>query len=50
LDIKDKESALRKKSYNCVLALDEYFPEMLQFWSTCFSILKKDFALTNHST
>ena len=50
LDIKNKEDALRKKSYDCVFILDEYFPEMLQFWNTCFSILKNDLTLANHST
>ena len=50
LDLNNREQATKNKSYACTFNLDEYFPEMLQFWNTCFSIFKDDLALTNHST
>jgi len=46
LDIANKDQALENKSYACVFILNEYFPEMLQFWNTCLTILNKDLALT----
>lgn len=45
LDINNKEKALKNKSYTCVFILDEYFPEMLQFWNTCFTIFNDDLNL-----
>ena len=51
LDIKNKDEALKNKSYNFTYILDEIFPEMLQFWDVCFSILDNDIkALTSKST
>lgn len=41
LDINNKEDALKNRSYHCTLILDKYFPEMLNFWETTFSILSK---------
>lgn len=46
LDIPNKEQALENESYACVFILNEYFPEMLQFWNTCLTVLNKDLALT----
>jgi hypothetical protein len=42
LDIANKNEALKKKSYHCTYILDKIFPEMLQFWNTCLSILGDD--------
>ncbi len=40
LDIKNKDQALARGSYSCQLTLDEYFPEVIQFWETVFEIMK----------
>jgi len=32
LDIGNKKQAIEKGGYNCTLNLDEYFPEMIEFW------------------
>ena len=51
LDIKNKDEALKNKSYHCTYILDEIFPELLKFWNVCFSILDNDIkALTSKST
>lgn len=51
VEIAHHDEALKNMSYQCVCNLDEIFPEMLQFWQTCLSILDKDSKnLTNGST
>jgi len=51
LDIRNKDEALKNNSYSCTYILDKIFPEMLEFWKTCFSIYEKDKeSLTTHST
>ena len=42
LDICNKEKAIKNRSYTYTVILDTYFPEMLQFWDKCFSILECD--------
>jgi hypothetical protein len=44
LDIKNKDKAVKEKSYFFTCILDAIFPEMLEFWNTAFSILKDDVA------
>lgn len=40
LDIRNKDQALARGSYFCQLTLNEYFPEIIQFWETVFGIMK----------
>lgn len=42
IDVKNKEEALRNKSYHFTYILDEIFPEMQRFWNICFSIFERD--------
>jgi len=42
LDINHKKEALVNMSYQGIYNLDIFFPEMLEFWNTSFSILEKD--------
>lgn len=42
LDIENKKAALEKNSYHCTIILDEYFPEMVTFWTSVFNIIQKD--------
>jgi hypothetical protein len=41
LDIKNRDQALARGSYYCQLTLNEYFPEIIQFWKTVFEIMKQ---------
>ena len=41
LDINNKEKAIENKRYHCVFNLDNYFPEMIEFWNVAFSLLDK---------
>ena len=41
LDINNKDEAIKNNSYNCKLNLDIYFPEMVKFWETVFTIMEK---------
>jgi len=38
LDIKNKKAAIERNSYRCTISLDEYFPEMVAFWTSMFKI------------
>lgn len=40
LDIENRDQALARGSYFCQLTLNEYFPEVIQFWKTVFEIMK----------
>lgn len=42
LDIKNKKAAIEKNSYHCTIVLDEYFPEMVEFWTSIFDMMQKD--------
>ena len=42
LDIKNKKAAIEKNSYHCTIILDEYFPEMVKFWTSIFNIIQKN--------
>jgi hypothetical protein len=39
LDVNNKDKAIENNSYSCVIILDEYFPEMIQFWRHIFTYL-----------
>ena len=45
IDIKNKSEAISSHGFNCILNLDLTFPEMLDFWLVCLSVLKKDIEL-----
>ena len=40
LDINNKDQALKNGSYYCQVILTEYFPEITEFWTRVFSIMK----------
>jgi hypothetical protein len=40
LDIQNRDQALARGSYYCQLTLNEYFPEVIQFWKAVFEIMK----------
>jgi hypothetical protein len=48
LEIRNKEEAIKNKTYSYTYILDAIFPEMLDFWNTAFSILKDDLNKHNH--
>ncbi len=41
LDIANQSDAFAKGQYHCILNLDIYFPEMIEFWDTALSLLDK---------
>jgi hypothetical protein len=40
LEINNKDQAMKKGSYYCQINLSEYFPGVIDFWRTVFSIMK----------
>lgn len=47
LDINNKDEAIKNNSYSCILNLDKYFPEMVKFWETVFTIMEKQNNISN---
>ena len=41
LDISNKEEAIKNNCYHCTFILENYFPEMIEFWNVAFSLLNK---------
>ena len=40
LEISDQEKAIKEMSYGCQITLDEYFPEIVNFWKIIFDIME----------
>ncbi|NQS88688.1 hypothetical protein HQ584_02715 [Patescibacteria group bacterium] len=41
LDIRNKKQAIDREGYHCTLNLDEYFPEMIEFWKHALKLYLK---------